>query len=195
MTLKLFNFIFLTFLTVLLLWVLGWLWFATSIAIAQVSEDKTKTDAIIVLTGGHGRVDAGLDLLASGLAPKLFISGVNQDVVKADIFQNWKNKNINKKPCCVYLGYKSTDTISNAIEVQEWVSENKINSLRLVTSSYHMPRAYLEVRSLLSDIKIIKHPVFPTYSNFWKAPFWKITFTEYNKTIIRWMQNVKKVNS
>jgi len=65
------------------IWALGWVWFATSIAIAEPVNVKQNTDAIIVVTGGNGRVNAGLDLLDDNHAPKLFIS----------------------PPCDVYLSY------------------------------------------------------------------------------------------
>ena len=158
---------------------------------AQPEKSEAKTDAIVVLTGGNGRINEGLDLLTQKLAPQLFISGVNKDVKKQDIFKSWK-KPISPKPCCISLGYKSIDTISNAIEVREWVSDNNIKSLRLVTSSYHMPRAVMEVKRLLPDTKFIKHPVFTDDFIAWKGRFWSLTFSEYNKRLIRWMGSFKK---
>jgi len=186
---KLFSFIFLPAFTLLLVWALGWLWFATSIALMEPQENTVKTEAIIVLTGGNGRINEGLNLLSQKNAPKLFISGVNKDTTKKDIFNSWK-KPTKTKPCCLTLGYKATDTISNAEEVKEWVEENKIESFHLVTSSYHMMRAMLEIRKQLPNIKIIKHPVFSDDFQAWQGRFWRLTFSEYNKTLIRWMQKL-----
>ena len=43
------------------------------------------TDAIVVLTGGAERVETGFRLLADGLAPRLFVSGVHPDSRLADL--------------------------------------------------------------------------------------------------------------
>jgi uncharacterized SAM-binding protein YcdF (DUF218 family) len=189
MILKLIRFFSLPLLTLIGIWALGWLWFATSIALMKpITEIKT-TQAIVVLTGGNGRINEGLNMLAEEIAPNLFISGVHKDTTKKDIFNSWK-KPTKKEPCCLTLGYKSTDTITNATEVRDWVTENNIDEFHLVTSSYHMPRASMEIKNQLPDIKIIKHPVFSQDFQSWKGRFWKLTFSEYNKTLVRWMQSL-----
>jgi len=177
----------------LILWGLGFLWFSTTIALMSENTAETKSQAIIVLTGGNGRITEGLRLLNDKTAPKLFISGVHKDTSKDDILQSSKI-NIPKDICCISLGYKSTDTITNATEVEQWAQENNINSFRLVTSSYHMPRAILEIRARLPDISIIKHPVLTDDFESWKGRFWILTFSEYNKTLLRWMQTFIKKN-
>ncbi|MEJ0070861.1 MAG: 1-acyl-sn-glycerol-3-phosphate acyltransferase [Pseudomonadota bacterium] len=53
------------------------------------------------------------------------------------------------------------DTIGNAAETAEFVHSHAIASLRLVTASYHMPRALLELRRALPEVRIVEHPVFP----------------------------------
>ena len=191
MTSKLFNFVFIALFTLLIIWGVGWLWFATSITMTENNKTVTKTDAIIVLTGGRGRINEGLNLLAQKTAPALFISGVHKDVTKKDILKSWQNSTPSKL-CCISLGYQSTDTISNAIEVRQWVVKNDINSFHLVTSSYHMPRAFMEISQQLPHTIIIKHPVFPSDFQLGGARFWKLTFSEYNKRILRWMQNINK---
>ena len=176
------------FLTLFLLWGLGWLCFATTVAMAKPEKQDIKTEAIIVLTGGNGRVSEGLNLLHEKSAPKLFVSGVNKDVSKKDIYASWTKKNVGK-PCCLYLGYEAKDTSGNALEVQEWIKKNKINHFRLVTSNYHMPRAHLEISKALPDADIIPHAVI-SKDDFepWRGRFWSLTFSEYNKTLIQWFR-------
>ena len=186
MFLKTISFVLMTFITLFILWGFGWLWFATSIALSSPEKDKTKTDAIIVLTGGNGRVNEGLNLLAKELSNKLFISGVNKDVTIDDIYASWKNTTANR-PCCIFLGYEAIDTEGNAKETQKWVEDNNIQSFRLVTSSYHMPRAYQEISKTLPDRRIITHPVFSDDFEPWKGRFWTLTFSEYNKMLVRWL--------
>jgi len=180
------NFTALALVTVFILWALGWLWFATNIALAAPDKITQKYDAIAVLTGGNGRVNKGLDLLADGVSDKLFISGVNEGTTAKDILNSWKNRN-GRTPCCFTLGYKATDTMGNAAEVKEWVIENKISNLLLVTSSYHMTRAHLEISKASQDISITPYPVLSKDFEAWKGRFWKLSFSEYNKTIIRWL--------
>lgn len=175
------------FLTLFILWGAGWLWLATSVALATPEKKDSKTEAIIVVTGGQGRVNAGLDLLADQKAPKLFISGVNKDVSKNDILNQWNNPS-GQKPCCIYLGYEAEDTKGNAAEIKEWVKRNNIASMRLVTSSYHMPRAYMEVSGALPDTKIIRHPVISDDFEAWKGRFWSLTFEEYHKILFNWLR-------
>ncbi|MEM6811900.1 MAG: YdcF family protein [Pseudomonadota bacterium] len=172
-------------LTVILTWILGWLLFATSIAVAQPETGTEKTSAIVVLTGGNGRINEGLNLLDENKASKLFVSGVHEKTTKDDIYNSWKKpvdeRRSKKGPCCLHLGYEATDTYSNAQETKEWVDEKNIKSIRLVTSSYHMPRANLLMKRFLPDTNIIQHPVFSDDFQPWKGRFWPLTFSEYNK--------------
>ena len=171
--------------TLLVIWAIGWLWFASSIYLTPTETiPNEKTDAIIVLTGGAGRINHALDLLEAKIAPKLFISGVNKDVTNKNILSHWK-KPQSAEPCCITLGYKSTDTISNANEIKEWVKKNNIERFNLVTSAYHMPRAKLEVRHALPNTAITPLPVVSKTlkNNHWH--FIRVAFKEYNKFLIR----------
>lgn len=188
---QIFSFVALALLTVFILWGLGWLWFATNIALAAPDKITKDYDAIIVLTGGNGRVNKGLDLLADGVAEQLFISGVNEGTSKEDILNSWENRK-GRTPCCFILGYKATDTMGNAVEVKDWVTENNIKNALLVTSSYHMVRAQLEISNAVQDIDITPYPVLTDDFEAWKGRFWKLSFSEYNKMIIRWL-NLSKV--
>ena len=62
-------------LTVMLLglgaWVAGFFWFIEQIP-RRIEAPNSETDAIVVLTGGAGRLGAGLELLARGRGVKLF---------------------------------------------------------------------------------------------------------------------------
>ncbi len=172
--------------TLSVLWAGGWLWYATNIALSEPTKDQSTTEAIIVLTGGNGRINEGLDLLATKMSEKLFISGVNQDVSKDDIFKSWKNPTT-PKPCCIFLGYNAHDTVGNASEVKSWIEENNVKSFRLVTSNYHMTRANLLIKRQLPNIKIIKHNVFSDDFENWKGRFWQLSFSEYNKSLSIWL--------
>jgi len=141
------------------LWGGGLVWFATRIPQA-VAEPERTTDAIVVLTGGAGRLRAGLDLLARKRARKLFISGVYRGVEVAEILRLGRAAP-QALECCVELGYAATDTIGNARETAAWMTAEGFRSLRLVTAAYHMPRSLAEFRRAMPGIEIVAHPVFP----------------------------------
>lgn len=193
MILKLINSVFITTLTLLIVWGLGWMWFATNIALAEPEQEIKSVDAIIVLTGGNGRINAGLNLLNKKVAPKLFISGVSKNVTEEEVLKNWKKYN-DTTPCCITLGFESTDTISNATEVEDWVQKNNVHSILLVTSSYHMPRATMEIKQRLPKIEITEYPVLSSDFKAWQGRFWVLSFSEYNKSLLRWMQKHKTQN-
>lgn len=177
-----------TFITLFIIWCVGWLWFATSIALTTTPSTATKAEAIIVLTGGLGRINAGLNLLEQGIAPKLFISGVNEGVKQSDILSQWKNKTL-PVPCCFYLGYEAKNTAGNALEVRDWIEKNNIKSFQLITSNYHMPRAFMEVSKAVPDnIEIMRYPILSTDLKPWGRRFWYLTFKEYNKIIFIWLK-------
>src|SRR5690606_7359360 len=61
--------------------------------------------------------------------------------------------------CCVDLGFDAEDTLGNAQEIAAWVDAKGYDSLIVVTSDYHMPRAILEIRGLSPETELIPHPV------------------------------------
>ena len=142
-----------------LLWSGGLAWFANT-AGDESEQPRLATEAIIVPTGGSGRLDEGLRLLESGLAQALFVTGVAEGVERAELRARhdpalWA--------CCVELGYEAEDTAANAQEAAAWMADRAFTSLRLVTSGYHMPRAMMEFRSAMPDATLVAHPVFPEH--------------------------------
>ncbi len=151
---------------------------------------KDKTDAIVVLTGGSERVRNALYLLDRGFSDKLFISGVNEDVKIHEIFalHNYNEEAEKRLSNKVTLGYSANDTYQNSLEVQRWVLRNKIKSIRLITSNYHIKRATLEMEDKLPDIIIIPHAVIPLnirIDKWWKSKTDReLLLAEYNKLVI-----------
>ncbi len=177
-----------TFITLFVIWLLGLLWFATNVTLAQPKDVDIETDAIIVLTGATNRIDEGVALLQHKKSDLLFISGVNKDIKDVTEITTLKGP----IPCCVELGYKAEDTKGNALEAKEWLDNLKedknIETIRLVTSNYHMMRSMLEFKKTFKNLKIIPHAVAPKGYAPWKKEFWAITFSEYNKTLLIGLQ-------
>lgn len=157
----------------------------------RVEDQTTKTDAIVVLTGGSGRLDEGLQLLEQGVADKLFISGVYKGVDMKNLLEAYR-KNPEDLNCCVDIGH-AEDTISNATETRDWVRKNNIQSIRLVTSGYHMPRSILEFEHELDGVTMVEHPVFPPHvkqEQWWAWPGTTgLIVGEYNKFLVAWARH------
>ena len=179
------------FLLVVFLWIVGFTNFLMTIP-ADVPKDIVKSDAVVVLTGGSKRLEAGIILLEQGKAELLFVSGVNEKVTRSDILQVVDRGKILKNDqlfsCCIKLGYVAEDTTGNAKESLEWLRINSLGSIILVTSNYHMQRAYLEFKLQNSNVRITKYPVISsdfTLSDWIINPRrFALLFLEYHKLIL-----------
>ena len=172
-----------------LLWLGGFLHFTWNLPRTEPAIEA-EADAIVVLTGGAQRLDAGLALLRAEKSKRLFVTGVNADVTKpmmpayagnADLFD-----------CCVELGYQAADTAGNAVEVAGWAARNSATRLILVTAAYHLPRAMVELRRRLPDADIVPWPVFPAggqIEHWWRVPattgLLAVEFTKYVAALAR----------
>ncbi len=102
--------------------------------------DARKSDAIVVLTGGPGRIDRGLELLRQGASRHMLVSGVAPEVKPGELAAQY---HIERRlmACCIELGHQASDTRQNADETAAWVHAHGYKSVRLVTADWHMPRA------------------------------------------------------
>jgi uncharacterized SAM-binding protein YcdF (DUF218 family) len=162
---------------ILLAWLVGFIAFALLLA---RSAGAVKTDAVVVLTGGAGRVDRGLEALHRGWAPQLLVSGVSREVKPGEFAAQFKVSPQQMK-CCVSLGFSATDTESNALETAIWMRQHKVTRIRLVTSDWHMRRAVLELRHAMPNGVSIVEDAVPT------KPGMRTLFVEYHKLIARWI--------
>ncbi|MGB0629317.1 MAG: YdcF family protein [Alphaproteobacteria bacterium] len=170
-----------------LVWAAGFYRFAQLIP-EPLPGAETGTDAIIVLTGGAGRVGEGLSLLERGLGKKLFVSGVYRGVDVQELLKVARRTPGNLE-CCIALGYTADNTRGNARETADWIRHENITSVRIVTASYHMPRSLLEFRQVLpGEIAIVPHPVFPdgfpTRSWWREANALRLAISEYHKYLL-----------
>lgn len=118
-----------------------------------------RADAVVVLTGGRGRVEKGLELLAADRADRLFISGVDQTVDMKTLVDSGAIPP-RLSDCCVTLGHAARNTRENAEETADWVRSEGVRSILLVTADFHMPRSLAELRAELPDKQIVPAPVF-----------------------------------
>ena len=171
-------------------WLAGLIWFAANLP-TSVTDPAQRTDAIVVLTGGTGRLRQGFELLARDRAQELFVSGVGRGVKVSELLVIDRIAPP-ELACCVVLGYKADDTHGNAVETAAWMRQQGFKSLRLVTATYHMPRSLLEFRAAMPHIDVLSHPVFSR--NFHQSDWWQwpgstiLLAKEYNKYLLAWVR-------
>lgn len=178
-------------------WTAGLIAFAASIP-KRVGDPVSRTDAIVVLTGGSRRLATGLRLLAEGKADRLFVSGVHKRVEIARLLER-APAGAGDLACCVEAGHGAVNTAGNAAETAAWMRRHGYHSLRLVTASYHMPRSLLEFRYALSEVRVIPHPVFPDgvkMGQWWRWPGTAALIVgEYNKFLLAWARHALRANA
>ena len=159
-------------------WLLGFAWFMQQIPRQQADFSDNSADAIVVLTGGGGRLEYGLQLLAENKAQTMFISGVGENLKIKDIFHidhtNF-NKELSEK---IFLGHSAKNTIGNSQETIKWLNTMNYHKILLVTSDYHIPRAMLEFSEISPELTIIPAPVLVGDA---LADEKGLTISEYNK--------------
>jgi uncharacterized SAM-binding protein YcdF (DUF218 family) len=159
----------------ILLYVLG---YALFVVLLPRPADGQKTDAIVVLTGGPGRIDRGLDMLEQGRAQRMLISGVARTVRPIELaVQTGRDRKLFE--CCIDLGRESVDTRSNAEETARWLKKHQFRTVRLVTTDWHMPRARFELSRRVDDEVEIAGDAIES------DPKFRQLFTEYNKYLLR----------
>ncbi|MDP6351271.1 MAG: YdcF family protein [Alphaproteobacteria bacterium] len=167
-------------------WLAGLADFADSVA-KEPQPPLTRTDAIVVLTGGSERIATGLGLLRDGHARKLFISGVYRGVDVSRLLHAAEQAG-QQFADRITLGHTADDTLGNARETATWMAEQGFESVRLVTAAYHMPRSLIEFRHAMPGIELVPHPVFPPnvrLDDWWRWPGTTVLLaSEYTKYLL-----------
>lgn len=165
------------FISIFALWLIGFNYYKDLINSYKFID--TKTDAIVVYTGGKDRIKIALEFFKNNYAPILFISGVGSPK---------ELRSILKKPDVdmnnVIFGLEAYSTKTNALEIVDFIKHNSIRTIRLVTSDYHMPRTLLETNKLVGSKALIIPSVVTTKQNF------RYLFIEYNKFIAATVLNM-----
>jgi uncharacterized SAM-binding protein YcdF (DUF218 family) len=144
---------------VLVIWASGLLAFAARVDRSTPAKDPPTADGIVALTGGSSeRILAALQLLESGKAKRMLISGVSRSVTRGEL-QTLTGADQPIYDCCVDLGFTAANTLGNGRETAEWARAKGYRTLILVTADYHMPRARLELKSAMPEALIYPYPI------------------------------------
>jgi uncharacterized SAM-binding protein YcdF (DUF218 family) len=148
-------------LTVIVVGAVGWsaglVWFVQSTR-RSFEPPPRHTDGIVALTGGAGRVELALRLLADGRADRLLLSGIGGG---SELNTLGRLAGIETAPLAgrITVGRYAASTRGNGVETAAWAEQNRIGSLIVVTAAYHMPRALAELRQDLPDVQLYPLPV------------------------------------
>ena len=151
-----------------------------------------KADGIVVLTGAASRIPDAIVLLTSDRGKRLLITGVNRTTTAREIAQLTA---LNEKmfACCIDLDRSALNTVGNAVETRRWAKEKGFNSLIIVTSNWHMPRAMVEIAHMLPDVTLIPYPV--VSEKVKSEPWWsnadtaRLLIAEYLKFVFAMLRN------
>jgi len=151
-----------------------------AVTLGRPAPPGLTTEAIVVLTGGSGRIEEGIARLAQRRAQRMLIAGADPSVTKQDLARRLGGKRA-LLDCCVDLGSESVDTRSNADEAKRWLDAHGYRSVLLVTSDWHMRRARYEFAGQLGNRYEISTDAVRTEPNLMTL------FLEYNKYLLRRM--------
>jgi uncharacterized SAM-binding protein YcdF (DUF218 family) len=144
------------------------------------------TDGIVALTGGAGRVELALRLLAGGQADRLLVSGIGggTDLATLGRLAGVDTVRLAER---ITLGRYAASTRGNGLETAAWAEQNRIGSLIVVTAAYHMPRALVELRQALPDVRLYPLAVLPSAGRSGIAdggPGLRLEAEEYSKYLL-----------
>ena len=106
----------------------------------------------------------------------MFVSGVDPEVTPGEFAKEFKVR-AREMRCCVTLGFLAVDTRSNAGEAAQWMTTNDVQTVRLVTTDWHMRRAAAELRHSIPERVVVVEDGVPS------EPALGPLFLEYNKLL------------
>lgn len=107
-------------------------------------------EAIFVLAGGDKRIVVGVKALKDGIGRELYILGTGHSAVPETVIPGYAGLSEDERRRIHLEGWSET-TLENAVSAKTIVGERQYRSVVLVTSDYHLPRAYLAVRSAIPE--------------------------------------------
>ena len=163
-------------------------WFLATIPAANPVITE-KTPVLVVLTGGYARIEHGFELLADGVAPVLYISGVDDHVTRQQLLKDYANDDLRARVAAsggeIVLDQVARSTVSNAQQTALFLKQRDFTTIRLITANYHMRRALHEFHLAMPNVTIIADPVSP--KEFQRGDWWmndiarRVIFGEFHK--------------
>jgi uncharacterized SAM-binding protein YcdF (DUF218 family) len=144
---KLLRFVIILFLCVIILQGAFFLFFSGR------QREPIQADLIMVFSGTSARTEAGFRLAREGYGRNLAVSGYNLDQLRTVA-----EKHEHPAELGLLAQGKSRSTFEDAYNTRQIVGQNHLDSVLLLTSDYHLPRAYLLTRLMLLGTGVSVHP-------------------------------------
>lgn len=156
--------------TVLILFLLGAAVIPHFLACGEGHSTGKAADAILVLSGGENRIAEGFRAWKEGEGKELFILGAGQEATFTSILP--AGTEISPAELSrIHIEGWSGNTLENAFSAKSAVVSRGYRDVIIVTSDYHVPRAYLAMRKILPpDVSI---SVSPVVSNWGRKGAWR----------------------
>ncbi|MDR0556069.1 MAG: YdcF family protein [Holosporaceae bacterium] len=135
------------FVAALIIWMLLCGIFVVCIATYNPRYDRN-FDYVVILTGEYRRIAYVFRMMSSYQPKSVFISGAHEKITLRDICPRGCYTKAQ-----IILGKQSRNTVENAVEVYEWIRQNNISEILLITSDYHLPRSLLEFKFVDNELK------------------------------------------
>jgi uncharacterized SAM-binding protein YcdF (DUF218 family) len=168
--------------------VLGGFFVFASAAAVSTSGSLSRADGIVVFSGDPERVRQGVDLLAEGYAGRLLVTGLDN----ADEVALARARFPALFACCVDVDAASENTAGDTRTTQRWARELRLGSLIVVTSSFHLPRALLELSHALPEVRLISFGVVGGLTDtqrWWEtSESTRLLVREYGKLLGVWVR-------
>ena len=156
--------------------------------------DQYESSNIVILTGGANRIKDGLKIIdnfetTKNIKLNILVSGTGKGFSKNSLKKQLGPKfNPELIKCCVEIDSVSKNTFTNASETFKWTQKNNIKEFVLITSNYHMPRAFLEFNNSMPNLKIYKFTITPSKHDIekWLSSYqtFSLIFKEFCKYMV-----------
>ena len=118
------------------------------LALRYPGPPSHQADALMVLSGGEGRIAEGYRAWVSGAAREIYILGTGRDVPLGKLVPPVAGLPAAARERVHAEGW-SQNTLENAFSAQNAAEERNFSSVILVTSDYHVARAWIAFRRVL----------------------------------------------
>lgn len=177
-------------------------------ALALLPQPVLEREAIVVLTGDHGRIRKALELMRLRGSPRLIISGTGRRTTLTDLVnqQGDSTTNIHEIWKKIIIDPVSASTVENGVESGKILRALGSDRVLLVTSDYHMERSlkifegiapgprYYAVPVASEVAELGMHWSSTTTSALWKlwVEYWKLRlYTHYQARFVEALHPVE----
>ncbi len=107
-----------------------------AIYFAQSTVSLAPADLVVVFPGDSNRFATGMQVVKEGFAPQFMVTNTTDRALREILAKNDVPENV-----AALHGGESRSTFEDVYQTVRTIQENRLHSVILVTSSYHMPRA------------------------------------------------------